>query len=174
MKHAIKLVLCSILFFFVLSPVTDAYGRSYTSPAHEYGPQGRRFGLGIIAGDPTGLSAKGYVTPKFAIDGIVAWSFVDGGFMMIGDLTYEFFDFSTGMSDFSVPFYVGAGAKVGFDRRGKNSGRTIVGVRVPVGVAMQFVKYPIEVFFEVAPGIELAPSTEFDITGGIGVRWYFF
>lgn len=142
--------------------------------ADPYGPQGKRFGAGIVAGDPTGLSAKGYITQKFAIDGIVSWSFVDESLTLIGDLTYEFLDIPVNVTSFSLPFYAGAGIKVGFDQGGKNDGRTLVGIRVPVGVAMQFVKYPIEVFFEVAPGIEVAPASEFDITGGIGARWYFF
>jgi len=148
---------------------------SFGAESEPYGPQEKRFGAGIIVGEPTGLALKGYVTPEFAIDGIVSWSFVDDALTLIGDLTYEFFDIPTSDLKFTLPFYAGGGVKIGFDRRGKKSKRkTIVGIRIPVGVAMHFSTYPIEIFVELAPGIEVAPKSAFDFTGGIGARFYFF
>jgi hypothetical protein len=169
---SLKFFRCGILVITLLVTIGAAsYAEAGTDP---YGPQNKRFGIGIIAGEPTGLSLKGYLTSQFAIDAIASWSFVEDSFTLIGDLTYDFFDFNTNLSSFSLPFYAGAGVKIGFDQGGKNDGKTIVGVRIPIGVAMQFVKYPVEVFFEVAPGIEFSPETEFDFTGGIGARFYFF
>ncbi len=139
-----------------------------------YGPKARRFGAGIILGDPTGISLKGYVSSRIAIDGIFSWSFVDDAFILIGDLTYDILDIPVNASSFTLPFYIGAGAKVGFVQRGNRDGKTLIGVRVPVGVGMQFINHAVEVFFEVAPGFEVSPATDFDITGGIGVRYYFF
>lgn len=139
-----------------------------------YGPKARRFGAGIILGDPTGISLKGYVSSRIAIDAIASWSFVNDALVLIGDLTYDILDIPVNARSFTLPFYIGAGAKVGFVQRGNRDGETLVGVRVPVGVGMQFINYAIEVFFEAAPGIELSPETEFDFTGGIGIRYYFF
>ena len=138
-----------------------------------YGPKGKHFGMGFILGDPTGITGKGYITDRFAIDAIGSWSFVDDAIVVIGDLTYDFLDIPVDVQAFTLPFYVGVGAKVGFIEKGDKDGDTLVGIRVPVGVAMQFTRYPIELYFEVAPGIELAPETEADVTGGIGVRFYF-
>lgn len=165
----IRFCLITVVASFILGHFSIVHAGS----VDPYGPKGKRFGVGIIAGDPTGLSAKGYVTERFAIDGIFSWSFVDEAFIIIGDLTYDFLDIPINSSKFSLPFYAGAGMKIGFDQKGKNDGETLVGVRVPVGVALQWTNYPIEVFFEVAPGIELSPESEFDVTGGIGVRFYF-
>lgn len=138
-----------------------------------YGPKGNRFGVGLYVGDPTGFTFKGYLTQQWAIQGIFAWSFANESFTMIGDAVFDFFDIPVETKKFRLPFYAGVGAKVGLDKGGRNKNRTVGGIRIPVGVAMQFVKYPIEVFFEVAPGMEVAPSTDFDITGGLGARFYF-
>ena len=143
------------------------------SPTTAYGPQGKRVGAGIVLGDPTGITFKGYITERFAIDAIGAWSFVHDTISIVGDLTYDFLDIPVNVSSFTLPFYVGAGAIIGFGKKGKNDGKTFAIIRVPVGVAMQFVNYPIEVFFEIAPGIQIAPSTDIDVSGGIGVRFYF-
>jgi diaminopimelate decarboxylase len=32
---------------------------------------------------------------------------------------------------------------------------------------------PLDVFFEVAPGVGLFPETSVDVGGGIGIRYYF-
>lgn len=141
-----------------------------TSP---YGPEGDRFGLGIILGEPSGLSAKGYFSPRVAGDLIVSWSFVHDALIIVGDVLYDFVDIPVNTRSFTLPFYAGVGGMIGFIEKGNDDGKTFVGVRVPVGVAMQFTNYPIEVFFEVAPGIELAPSTDPDVTGGIGARFFF-
>lgn len=157
-----------LVFVGLLFLTSVAYGS--VSP---YGPKGKRFGVGLSVGDPTGFTFKGYLTQQWAIQGIFAWSFVDESFTLIGDAVFDFFDIPVETKKFHLPFYAGVGAKASFDKGGRNHDRTVGGIRIPVGVAMQFVKYPIEVFFEIAPGMEVAPSTDFDITGGLGARFYF-
>lgn len=139
-----------------------------------FGPKSKRLGAGFHLGDPTGFSMKGYLSKYLAADGIVAWSFVEESLTFIGDVTYEFFDIPTEATTVTFPFYAGVGGKVAFDRAGKNNGRTIGAVRIPVGVAAQWMTYPIEVFFELSPGMEFAPETVIDVTGGIGARFFFF
>src|SRR5579885_304912 len=129
-----------------------------------FGPESKRFGAGLYLGIPTGITLKGYLTEKWALDGVFAWSFVGEGFTLIADATYDFFDIPIHASSFTLPFYVGVGGKLAFGRNGDDDGKTIAGIRVPVGVAMQFVHYPIEVFIEAAPGIEVIPEAEFDVT----------
>ena len=169
MKKWIAPVLGAIVAMTILMTGMSVEART-PSP---YGPKGKHFGLGFILGDPTGLSGKVYITERFAIDAIASWSFVDDAIVIIGDLTYDILDIPVDVQAFTLPFYIGAGAKVGFIEKGNDDGETLVGIRGPVGVAMQFNNLPIEVFFEVAPGIELAPETEADVTGGIGIRFYF-
>lgn len=45
--------------------------------------QDRGFGLGVILGEPTGLSGKYWVSSKNAIDGGLAWSFRRSGFFHV-------------------------------------------------------------------------------------------
>jgi len=167
MKKKFIVVFC-IMCFAILLP---ASGIAQVSP---YGPEGRRFGAGIIVGDPTGITLKGYLTSRLAIDAIGAWSFVNDAFTAIGDVTYDVLDIPTPLSTVSFPFYIGAGGKIGIHGKKDNQRKTIVGVRVPLGIAAQWNNHPAEVYVEVAPGIEFVPGTEFDITGGIGARYYFF
>lgn len=138
-----------------------------------YGPKGKRFGAGLYLGEPTGITFKGYVSPRLAIDGIAAWSFTERAVTFIGDVTYDFVDIPINSSTLTMPFYAGAGGKISLDRGGRDNGRTTGGVRVPVGISLQFTNHPVEVFFEIAPGMEVAPDTRFDLTGGVGVRFYF-
>lgn len=140
--------------------------------ATDYGPQGKKFGLGIILGEPSGVTGKYYLSEKFAIDGIVSWSFMDESLVLIADGTYEIVNLSTSASKMSFPLYIGVGAKLtlaGDD----NNDDALFGIRVPIGIALQWDNHPFEVFFEIAPGFEFIPDGEFDLTGGIGARYYF-
>jgi hypothetical protein len=71
----------------------------------------------------------------------------------------------------TLPFYVGVG---GFLETSEgNDNHTEGGILVPVGLAVQWTKYPVEAFIELAPGVAVAPDTEFELMGGIGARFYF-
>jgi hypothetical protein len=125
------------------------------------------FGLGVIFGEPTGLSAKLWTSEKTALDAAVAWSFVGTGWLhMHADFlihNFELIDVSQG----SLPVYFGVGAYVGL------SSDLWLGARVPFGIAYHFDGAPVEVFAEVVPGLKLLPEINFYIGGGIGVRYYF-
>jgi len=126
-------------------------------------------GLGIILGEPTGLSAKLWTgkTKTMAFDAGAAWSSVNGGFFQVhGDLLFHNFDLfkvETG----KMALYYGFGVRVKF------ANQTIVSVRVPVGISYQFKKTAIELFLEVVPMLDLIPATEVGIGGGAGFRYFF-
>lgn len=161
------LVLGTFLFVFV----TVGGRAAFADPPSPYGPEGKRFGVGLHLGEPTGFSLKGYLAQRWALDGIAAWSFSDEAFTIIGDATYDILDIPVETSVITLPFYVGGGVKIAINA-GQNDNTTF-GMRVPVGLSVQWVKYPVEIFLEIAPGIGIAPDTEFDFTGGIGARFYF-
>ncbi|HAL91600.1 MAG TPA: hypothetical protein DCM68_01060 [Verrucomicrobia bacterium] len=173
------------------------------------------FGLGGIVGEPTGVSAKMWVTPRQALDAAAAWSFSDnGGFQLHADYLFHQFEWlkldpATGR----MPVYFGVGARVklkeGNDPSGQDNGddladgtgedstdesedergnkaaqkdnsadkgeedETVVGIRFPLGIAFLFAKAPIEIFAEIAPILDVAPDTDFDIHAAIGARFYF-
>jgi len=166
---ALGLVLIGMAFS--LTAMAKSHSSSHNNNPAAYGPEGKRFGAGLYLGEPTGLTFKGYINSRLAINGIAAWGLRDEAFTVIGDVLYEFLDIPVDSNVLTFPFYAGAGAKLGFNA-GPND-RTVAGIRVPVGVALQWINHPVEVFAEIAPGMEVAPSTKLDIMGGIGARFYF-
>jgi hypothetical protein len=128
-----------------------------------------RFGIGAMVGEPTGLSMKYWLSEKNAVDLGAAWSFEDhGSFQLQSDfLTHKFDIFPVDYGE--LPLYFGIGGRVKFP----DHGETRAGVRVPVGVSYFFPDVPIELFAEVAPIMDVTPSTHFCVNGGIGVRYYF-
>ncbi|MBN2174625.1 MAG: hypothetical protein JW731_10860 [Bacteroidales bacterium] len=125
------------------------------------------FGLGIVIGEPTGISGKYWTSRTTALDGAVAWSFNhSGSFYLHGDFLKHHFDVIN-ISEGQMPLYYGIGAKVILADDG------ILGAHVPLGIAYLFEGAPLDIFLEIRPGLNLLPATEFDMSGGIGVRYYF-
>lgn len=128
--------------------------------------QDRGFGLGAIFGEPTGLSGKYWVSRQNAIDGGLAWSFRGDGFLHVhADYLWHFPDAIRSSERF--PLYVGIGGRIRFDDP------AAVGVRIPFGIAWWPSGAPLDVFLEVAPILDLAPATELEVNGSIGVRYFF-
>jgi len=123
-------------------------------------------GVGVILGNPTGLSAKMWTSRNTAIDAAAAWALTgSGGFIHLhADMllhTYRF-DVKSG----EMPFYFGIGGRIllAADPR--------IGIRIPLGVAYEFAEVPFDVFFEVVPIIDLIPASGFDMNAAIGIRYY--
>ncbi len=130
-------------------------------------PQGKGFGLGIILGEPTGLSAKLWTGSENAFDFAAAWSFKgDGNLLLQVDYVWHSFNLIN-VSSGRLPLYYGIGG------RAILSDDPVVGVRIPVGLDYQFADAPIDIFLELAPILDLVPETDFDLGGGIGVRFWF-
>lgn len=125
-------------------------------------------GLGIIIGDPTGVSFKAWINSKHAFDLALAWTVERNDALHIhGSYLYhnnDFFNPNRGR----MPLYYGIGGRVK-----ANSNRTSVGVRIPFGFEYLFQGAPLGLFLEVAPILDLTPNTELDINSGVGVRFYF-
>jgi hypothetical protein len=124
-------------------------------------------GLGIILGEPTGISFKIWNRQTVAFDAGAAWSIVDEKhFQVHGDLLFHNFDLfrvETGR----MALYYGIGARVWF------ASDTIISLRVPVGLSYEFEKTPVELFIEIVPMLDLIPSTEVGMGGAVGFRYYF-
>lgn len=127
-------------------------------------------GLGIMFGEPTGLSFKGWISERSAIDGGLGWSFVNEGSVQIHvDYLYHFYNvFETP----NLPLYLGVGGRIKMKNTEHNTD-TRIGVRVPFGMSYQFDEAPVDVFLEIVPILDLNPSTSGSINAAIGVRYYF-
>jgi hypothetical protein len=130
----------------------------------------KNFGLGIIVGEPTGLSGKLWLSGKSAIDGAVAWSLSDDeAFHIHGDYLLHNFGLIE-VEKGSMPFYFGIGGRIKFRDEPHDD---IVSARIPVGLNYMFESTSLDIFVEVVPMLDLVPDTDFDIAGGIGIRYFF-
>jgi hypothetical protein len=128
------------------------------------------FGLGIMLGEPTGPCFKYWTGSKTAIDGGIAWSLDKNSNLHIhGD--YLIHDFTLIKVDKGrLPFYYGIGGRI---RTWDNNRDDNVGVRIPVGLSYLPENSAFDFFLEIVPILDLAPNTEMDFNGAIGVRYFF-
>lgn len=145
--------------FLIMSVVTIMACTGYS--------QDRGFGLGIVLGEPTGLSAKYWTSRTNAFDFAAAWSFKgDGHLLLQADYVWHEYNLIRVESG-RLPFYFGIGGRVIF------SDDPLVGARIPIGLDYQFAGAPVDIFLEIVPILDLIPSTDFDLGGGLGVRFWF-
>jgi hypothetical protein len=125
------------------------------------------FGLGIILGEPTGISAKLWKGETTAIDAAAGWSSGKNSVLHL-HADYIFHNFNLiDVQKGKLPFYYGIGGRVKF------ADDTKVGIRIPVGMNYIFAGAPFDIFLELVPLLDLMPDTEFDIKAGLGARYFF-
>ncbi len=161
---ALAALICIMVVFSPAAAQDDSTGRT-SRPSASF--KHETLGIGVIFGEPTGLSGKMWTTKNTGFDLGLAWSFSgDGHFHIHGDYLFHnfgLFDVDKG----ALPVYVGIGGRIRFEDD------TRVGVRFPVGLEYFFQDWPLAVFAEIVPILDLAPSTKGDVNGGMGVRFYF-
>jgi hypothetical protein len=129
--------------------------------------QDRSFGLGVILGEPTGISGKYWIDGKKAIDGAVAWSFGDESALHL-HADFLFHTSSIVKEETSkLLAYYGIGGRIKFADESK------AGVRIPLGLNYVPLNAPVDVFFEIVPILNLAPSTDLSLNAAIGFRYFF-
>ena len=134
-------------------------------------------GIGIIIGEPTGISLKKWLDGSHAFDAAAAWSFSENeSFQLHAD--YLFHDFSllsSGDMSGKLPVYFGVGGRIKMKKEGKgrNEKDVLFGVRVPFGISYLFANTPVDLFAEIVPVLDVVPDTKFDLNAAIGVRYYF-
>lgn len=137
----------------------------------------QNLGLGAIAGSPTGLAVKYLMAHKSALAARAGWSFVGAkGFHLTGDYQYLFpmeFQTAEGASVSDLTPYIAAGGTLRFkeDEEGTNDTEFHLGLRIGGGVEYLIARFGI--FLEILPVVNLVPSTDFDMEGGLGVLFYF-
>jgi hypothetical protein len=124
-------------------------------------------GLGVMIGEPTGISAKLMAGRGNAFSGGAAWSIASDVFYFQVDYLRYFYDVFP-VPEGALPLYagVGGGATLKDD--------PVLGPRVPLGLAYFLEETPVEVFAEVAPRVIVVPDTDFDVQGVVGVRFLFW
>ncbi len=130
--------------------------------------QSNGFGLGVILGEPTGISAKYWTASNTAFDFGLGYSFEKHSRMHL-HADYLFHVKNIFNTSENIALYYGPGARL----RIVEDGKSRLGFRFDVGLVWIPRNTPIDVFIEVAPLLDIIPETDFAINGGIGLRYFF-
>lgn len=138
-----KIVIAALFFITVMLPIT-AFAD---------------IGIGGVAGysQPTGVTFKIDNFPVVSL----GWS-INGNWIS-GTIDYWFLNDKLAKSTL---WFAGVGVKTSI---GDSIGLTF---RVPLGIQWYFMP-GFELFGELAPGFAILPATNFDFSGGIGIRFHF-
>lgn len=162
-----RLLVITVVTFALISGTALAQG-----PLAERGP----FGLGAMYGmtgpNPrylAGVTAKYFLDETHAIDGAVLrrLSSKDDWYIW-ADYLYHFRELIE-VDSGEVPVYLGVGGRLKLQESNEDK----FGIRFPVGLAYEFAGVPVDLFLEVVPIWDVNFSYDFDLEGGVGVRFYF-
>jgi hypothetical protein len=162
-------------------------GAINTASATEVG-YGRKFGLGIELGDPTGIVGKLWLSNVNALDFGFGFQHYGWGRCYYDNVNirrcgYQDYSFNADYlwqsnivrGPAQLDWHVGVGGRVYFLGEPSNTRNRDfdIAARVPIGLDLMF-NTPafLEVFFEMVPALYLLPL-DFGIEGGLGVRFYF-
>lgn len=130
------------------------------------------WGIGAHFGEPTGLTLKTYTgTPSRmgrtfnAYDILLGWDF-DDYFFVNAHALHE-----ARLGDSPLNYFLGPGLFLSFHDRGRNEDRVGFGISGQFGINYYVERF--ELFAQLTPRLRLVESTDGDMGGGIGVRYYF-
>lgn len=132
-------------------------------------------GVGIILGEPTGISAKLYLKDDQALQGALGFAFYGGGIHVHADYVFHPLILQDKES-FVLPFYVGPGVRVIDYRSGREHDYLAIGLRGVAGLLFDFKEIPLDAFIEVGGVLEFGFSghgADIALNLGAGARYYF-
>lgn len=137
------------------------------------------FGLGVVIGAPTGVTVKGRLGQTSSVDGAFGLG-VGADVHVHGDYLFEGLPviLKDAESGITLDWYLGVGARMLLvddnDRNGKDDDDLEFGPRAPIGLEMYLSSVPnMELFLELAIGLDLVDETGITADGGLGFRWFF-
>ena len=146
-----------------------------------------KFGLGIELGGPSGLNGKYFLTGSTALNFGIGWD---------NERYYGYRDYRrrgvhlyldhlwhpvqlTETEPFKLPFFVGVGVRVWDWEDRYNDDGTVIGLRVPLGLAFDFNNIPLDIFIQ----LTFVADYFFDdyygdtfgihLEGSLGARYWF-
>ena len=130
---------------------------------------GGKNGIGIVFGDPSGLTFQHKIDAKQFTDFYFAYTW-DEEWVFIGDYKYRLH----GVLDQQVPVtpYIGLGAFLKIEDH-KHDDDLALGVRIPLGIEWSAPEVPVTLFAELVPALRIIKSTDGDFQAGIGGRFFF-
>ena len=138
-----------------------------------------KIGVGLIIGEPFGISGKMWLSKEMAFDAALAVSTSRPFYAHADYLLHNYELIKSLMKDAKIKtgakekeentpfFYYGAGAYVSYGSNGSIG----LGARLPVG--LEYMANPFDIFLELVPVFSLTPSMGLALSGGLGVRFNF-
>jgi hypothetical protein len=132
----------------------------------------RGWGVGIAAGEPSGVAIALRPNDRSTFAGVIGWSLSASRLHVHTDYQITIARVQPDPAlDVMLDFFVGAGASLDL---GEWAGNTpTVAVRIPLGVSMNFGEKPLDLYLELVPLMGLVPDTRTDLEGGVGLRVWF-
>jgi hypothetical protein len=161
----------------LLCLTTIVAGARSPARAEEVGAEKGVFGIGLIVGEPTGVSGKYYLGNDTAVDGAVGAAFLGRGVQAHVDLLWHPWVLDQ-KEAFALPVYLGGGLRLlNHNASGDDEDHVRIGLRVPVGILFDFTRIPLDVFAEIAGVLDYRTAGDasfgLDVNGGAGARYYF-
>jgi hypothetical protein len=135
------------------------------------------FGVGLMLGEPTGITAKLYLADDRAIDFALGGDLAASGYEFHAD--YLFHPWILQQRDsFVLPVYLGPGFRlIDYNGGAAASSHVAFGARAEVGILFDFKNVPLDTFIEIA-GIfqyDFGAGKGFGVGGAAdaGIRYYF-
>jgi hypothetical protein len=131
----------------------------------------------MILGEPTGLSARLYLSDDQALQAAAGFAFVGGGFHAHLDYVWHPYIFEDRES-FTLPLYVGPGLRaIQYDVGDGGDDFVALGLRGVLGIVFDFKTVPLDAFVEVAGVGEYAFRVDdgfgLSFNASLGARYYF-
>ena len=130
-------------------------------------------GIGAVLGSPTGVSAHLRLDEGHLLAGALAYNLskYPGLHLSVDYLWDNVYEFNIKSAKWDV--YYGLGGRIIAIQSGDDKNKTAFGVRAPLGTSHTIRDPNIMVFGEIAPVLNLAPSTDVGFDLGIGFRILF-
>ena len=125
------------------------------------------FGLGVIMGEPTGISLKKWIAEKRATDCEIGWSFPGERIHFAVDYLFHFPERTSKPNLYP---YLGVGSRLKIKAQQEDDQFTF-GIRCGAGV--EYLCGQFGLYGELYPVVDLLPGIKFGLEGGIGARYYF-
>lgn len=123
-----------------------------------------RFGAGVLLGDPFGATAKYWLDRAQAVDVALGHS---GNHVVHGDWLWHDWNILPQTRSGNLGAYLGLGLRI------ETPGDTQFGIRTVAGISYWPKGYPLELFGEAVPVMNMVPDGSLGIDGGVGLRFYF-
>ena len=155
-----KIILIGLAILVLLPPAVEA--------------RGRRLGLGVMLGNPTGISSNYRLKKRRSFDGALAFG-SDSELYLHG--TYLFrHPRSITLEKYKFGWYYGLGLRLHSKKKGgkkKGEQENFLVPRAALGWSFPFQKNKFEIFTEIAMVLDILPETNVNLKFALGGRFYF-